>query len=110
MTFDFADDRFGTRFGLRRGAFRFQFLLENAKVGEHLLDCLITFIALLTQSLLQNGFEVEWDLWQHAGQRWWLRRQDRRDTVTRRLAMERRASSHHFVEHYAQAPNVRSRV
>ena len=32
------------------------------------------------------------------------------DAVTRRRARERRDPSDHFVEHYAQAPNVRARV
>src|SRR5207253_9785473 len=109
VTSDFADDRFGTRFGLRR-AFRFQFVLEIAEAGEHLFDRLVTLITVLAQSLLQNGFEFERDLWQHAGQRCWLRRQDGRDAVTRRLAMEWRDSSDHLVDYYAQAPNVRSRV
>ena len=67
MTFDFADDRFGARFGLRQGAFRFQFALENAEVGEHLLDRLVTFITVFAQSLLQNGFEFERNIRQYAG-------------------------------------------
>src|SRR5437763_14887112 len=59
MMFDFADDRFGTRFGLRRGAVRFQFALEIAEVGEHLLNRLVTFVTFFAQSLLQNRFEFE---------------------------------------------------
>src|SRR6266496_1557891 len=110
MTFDFTDDGFGTCFGVRQGAFRFQFPLENAEVGEHLLDRLVTFITVVAQSLLQNGFEFQWNIRQYAGQRWWLRCQDGGNAVARRFAVERRTSSHNFVEHYAQAPNIRARI
>src|SRR4026208_1890025 len=110
MTFNFADDSFGQRFCARRRAFGFEFSLETAEVGQHLLDCLVTLITVFAQSLLQNGFELEWDLRQHAGQRWSLRRQDGGDAVTRRLAVERRDSCDHLVDYYAKAPNVRSRV
>ena len=67
MTFDFADNGFGTCLGRRQGAICFQFALKNAQVGEHLLGCLVTFITVFAQSLLQNGFEFEWNIRQHAG-------------------------------------------
>ena len=67
MTFACADDRVGRPFGLRQGAVRFQFALESAEVGEHLVDRLVTFITVFAQSLLQNGFEFEWNIRQYAG-------------------------------------------
>ena len=67
MTFDFADDGSGTRFGLRQGAFRFQIALESAEVGEQLLDRLVTFITIFAQSFLQNGFEFERNIRRYAG-------------------------------------------
>ena len=66
MTFDFANDRFGRPFGLRQEAVRFQFALETAEIGEHLVDRLVTFITVFAQSLLQNGFEFERNIRQHA--------------------------------------------
>ena len=58
---------FGTRFGRWQGAVRFQFPLENAEIGEHLVDRLVTFITVFAQSLLQNGFEFERNIRQDAG-------------------------------------------
>jgi len=67
VTFDFVNDGLGARLGLRQGAFRFQLSLENAQVGEHLLDRLVTLITVFAQSLLQNGFEFERNIRQYAG-------------------------------------------
>src|SRR5437868_6508385 len=104
MAFDLADDRFGTCFDLRQWTVRFQCPPENAEVGKHLLDRLITFITVFAQSLLQNGFEFERNIRQYAGQRWWLRRQDGGDAIARRLAVEWRDSCDHLVGYYAKTP------
>ena len=47
---------------VRQRAFRFQFPLEKAELGEHFLYRLETFVTVFAQSLLQNGFEFGWNI------------------------------------------------
>src|SRR5262252_6342267 len=103
MTSDFAGDKSGTREAI-------QLTLKIAEVGEHLPGRLVTLIPIFTQSLLQDGFEFHRNVGQHFKQRRWLLCQDGCDAVARRLAQERWDPSHHFVENYTKAPDIRARV
>src|SRR4030095_531381 len=110
MMFDFTDARIASRFCLRQRAFCFEFRLEIAELGEHLLNRLVTFVRILAQGLVENRFELGWNIWRNAGYSDWLRRQYGSNAVAGCLTAKRRATGHDFVEHYAQAPNVRASV
>src|ERR1700730_7551305 len=78
------------------------FAAQTLQIGAHLRSVLEAQFAILLQSLVDDAFELAWDLVVEAHRRDWRFVQNAVENRGRRIALERQNTRGHFVQHRAE--------
>ena len=81
--------------------------LHLTQIREHLRGRLVALFPVLSQCFLDDPLEPVWNL---DGERWWRFFQNRSDDVLVRVTFKGPPIRKHFVQHYAQTPDVRPHI
>src|SRR5258706_8091368 len=85
-------------------------LLQFLQIRFQFLDCLITLVNVLAQSLHYDPFEFRGRVRREPGQRRRIGLGYRNNNVGLGFAQEGRAARRHFIKHHTQTPNVSARI